>query len=595
MVVTVNDGQWEQNTILTVFIKDENDQVPVFEDCRKHFMTNTMDKDENCIYHFELDEHQRSIGRILAKDSDKDKELNALVTYRFTEESDLFKIDQSTGELFKLDNYLNLRHKPSLHRLKVQACDNGLLPQCSLAKIYLTRNQNLTTISLPIPLDLSNGTVIYKAKETGSRIESEGFGFCNGTSSLAYRNQSLMFIGRSRVRLGDQFVCQFWSVFELEKFTNLRIVITKRNLFEPQFLTFVTNQLVLNETANESESKRKQVVYQFKATDNDSSDGFNNEITFKLALISVQYNSAAQQYYFKRFKNGQEDECFFARSIEHLLLNNNSTKHYLNPFVLDSKSGHLYLEHQLDYELITSYKLQITIVDHALFDQKNSSQTVDVIVHNLDDNKPLFVVNGNELTNELNLFVPENRASYEFDKLAIIDFDDPSCCLMNDFPILRSPDSSHFQLDQGGHLKALTSFDYESKSNYEIALPQDLKINVHVVDVCERKPKFTKRLYEFSLLEQTKLNTVIANLNHTIEEGHNHQSANYELQLLKPISFGIELRENNDLIVSDQVDFESFSMNEIYRQTQQDNVSISQIKLKFTLLGKYFCATSQSV
>ena len=498
--VTLNDGEWNQDTTLTVYIQDVNNQKPQFQSCEKQFGA----REENeCVYHFVLDrEMTQAIGNVSAIDLDKG--LNSLIYYELTERSPLFKIDRLTGEILPLANYLQLQPKPSLTILTVKACDNGMLPKCSVAKVYLTRTNGRPTISLPIPLDLSNQTVIYQA--ASKLIDSEGFGYCNDAAALnvfSYQNQSLVFIGENRVKLGQQFQCQFWSLFELQKFTSLKIIVTKRNLFEPQFVTS-RSQLTLNET-NEIEKQTGKQVYQFKATDND--DGFNSELIFSLDLLGVQFHPNALQAYFKRFKNiranNLSDQHFFAKSIKLLLLSNNQTKGYFNPFGVDARSGAMYLTNELDYQLITSYKYKITVRDGALFSPKSSSQTLDVHVQAITKNQS-----------------------------------------ENDDKAMQPPAA-------------------------------------HRAPVNETKPKFTKKQYEFDLLEQTDLNSIIANLNHTVDA---HQS--FEFQLLKPIEFGIDLDRDNNLIVSDQIDFESFSMNEIYKQTQMDNVSISAIKLKFGLLVK---------
>lgn len=484
--------------------------MPQFQFCGTQFGS---DEPNECVYHFALDSDQSlasAIGNVSAIDLDRG--LNALVSYAFTEESALFRIDRQTGEIFKLSNYLELQQKPSLNTLTVKACDNGLLPKCSLAKVYLTRNERKQTISLPLPLDLSNQTVIYASKN--KIVDSEAFGYCDDATSLgifAYQNQSLLFTGENRVKLGQQFHCQFWSLFELQKFTSLKITITRRNLFEPQF-TATRSQLMLNETSALEMSQPDRIttrqVHQFKATDNDANDGFNSELTFSLRLLTVQFHPNALQHYSKRFKN-LGDQRFFAKSIEWLLLSHNLTKGYPNPFTVDARTGAMYLTNELDYRLITSYKYEVTVADGALFSPKSSKQTLDV------------------------------------------------------------------------HVQAITS-KHQSNDETELRTARPSADPQPNLPGNETKLKFVKKQYEFDLLEQTDLNAIIANLNHTVDDARQ----SFEFQLLKPIEFGIDLDASNNLIVSDQIDFESFSMNEIYRQTQMDNVSISAIKLKFTLLVK---------
>lgn len=501
--VTLNDGEWNQDTTLTVSIQDENDNLPEFQLCGTQFGSG---EQNGCVYHFALDGGRSltsAIGNVSAIDLDRG--LNALVSYEFTEESALFRIDRLTGEIFRLANYLDLQQKPSLNTLTVRACDNGLLPQCSLAKVYLTRVEDKRTVYLPLPLDLSNQTVIY----TGAKnriVDAEGFGFCGDATTpniFSYQNQSLLFTGENRVKVDQQFHCQFWSLFELQKITSLKITITRRNLFEPQFAAATRSQLMLNET---NEPTTRPMVYQFKATDNDASDGFNSDLTFGLRLLTVQFHPNALQHYSKRFKNRNlGDEHFFSRSIEWLLLSNNLTRDYLDPFTMDTKTGAMYLTNELDYRLITSYKYEVKVTDGALFSPKSSKQTLDV------------------------------------------------------------------------HVQACKHQSEEKVNSTGPSVnPQ------HPQPTNETKPKFTRKQYEFDLLEQTDLNSIISNLNHTVEDS----SQSFEFQLLKPIEFGIDLDASNNLIVSDHIDFESFSMNEIYKQTQMDNVSISAIKLKFTLLVK---------
>lgn len=211
-IITVNDGEWKQNTALTIYIKRENNSKPKFQFCQNHFGKNS----ENCIYHFDLDDEAEigeAIGMIKAQ-LDFDKGASSLVSYRFTEESNLFRIDEQTGQLFKLSNYLNLENRPSFSKFYVEACDNALLPKCSLAEVYLIRNER-TLINLPIPIDLINETILYRSEFSNSSIDktnritdSEGFGFCKTLKInsdkdfeiFKYENQSLIFIGEKMVR-----------------------------------------------------------------------------------------------------------------------------------------------------------------------------------------------------------------------------------------------------------------------------------------------------------------------------------------------------------------------------------------------------------
>ena len=550
LMVSANDKSWKAQTTLTVSILDENDNPPMFEKDRYEFRCKISSKTD-------------TLGQVRAKDIDKGH--NSMISYTFKHTSEYFAIDTITGVIkLKPYAYLKLAYNSKLeclnhYNLTVIASDHGIIPKSTEAIVIITilsnREQsnlsNKTIIqTIPVPYNLENGTVLYQLDH---HLVSD---FIESNQIIQIDDSKVVYKGKSLVKKGEEFAFKFESI---NNELNLNLIIIDPNNYSPQFVGDI-NQVVVAENEDIN-----NVLLQVKAIDEDL-DPYNSELIYDFEVTEWQWNEKASQYFQRTSKSEMLDPYFKYLPISHLLNRTYHNSMILSPFKIDSSNGVLHLNYSLDYELITGYKLKITVKDKAWFDPKNASTTITVHVTDVNDNSPIFE-NIQDGTIVMEVY-ENNPIGFIVGKVEAIDFDSMRYSKIT-FDILNELDYKLFSIDsKTGLVQALVSFDYEQKRNYQfkVMAKNDKEVSsiatveVKVKNVNEYKPRFKERHFVFDVFESSPIGTVLGSLkNSATDEDYNEPIQFY---LIKNKRFGVDIDRNGTLLIVDRIDFGKAARNE---------------------------------
>lgn len=376
LTVSADDGSWKAQTTLTIYILDENDVMPTFEQKSYRFdaFLPTTNKDQANV----------SIGQVQAHDSDEG--VNGDVSYRLKTRSKFFTIDAHSGEISMkkrqmwpkvLSQDLNWLNQ---YFLTVVATDRGLLPRSSEVQVLVrlfddaaeTSSNSLNTdvLLVVVPVDLANQTLLYTANSL-LRVKESG----NGLAVASY-NQ-LLFSGASKLLANRRYRIPLDNGYSSE--LSIELQVTEANRYSPVFETQQHNSTTLREGPTE----KGQLVERFTAIDKDESQA-NNLVTYSFNLTALHWNANSTAYLAINYRDKYPH--LFRRNLTaaEIVANIAELAPVLSPFALNGTSGELTLRHSLDYELITRYSLLVVAADNAWY-KKAASLHFDVLVGDIDD------------------------------------------------------------------------------------------------------------------------------------------------------------------------------------------------------------------
>ena len=446
LVVSTNDSSWRAQTTVTITIDDENDSPPRFErpvyEFRKSVASNDM-----------------RVGSVKATDADAGP--NGEVTYQLKDHSDIWALNVMTGEitikLTAMDEFT--RQSMTQHTLIVIASDHGSPPLATQAIVTITvlpDDANLEVYTkdmiIPIPVNLPNDTVIHSLRSPALLLTGPG-------PILHSIGNKLVYGGEGMARVGGKFVYSVKSI--LDEF-NITLVIVNPNLAAPKFEQ-KKYQIMVPESRNTSE-----LLAHFSATDEDTDD-FNRNVAYQYQIVEVKWNERAIEYYesmigitinnIRSHSYDQIEEYFKDKPVFNLIT---------DPFTMDADSGALYLKNQLDYELVVSYRLQVIAKDGAWFNRQNTSAFVLIHVTDVNDNRPVFT-NLDDISTGMEVY-ENNLVGHIVGDVRAVDFDSlPNSQIT--FEIENIFDFQNFSISaKTGQIQALTSFDFEKKSEYTLSV-----------------------------------------------------------------------------------------------------------------------------
>ena len=446
LVVSTNDSSWRAQTTVTITIDDENDSPPRFErpvyEFRKSVASNDM-----------------RVGSVKATDADVGP--NGEVTYQLKDHSDIWALNVMTGEitikLTAMDEFT--RQSMTQHTLIVVASDHGSPPLATQALVTITvlpDDANLQVYTkdmiIPVPVNLPNDTVITSLHSPVLLLTGPG-------SMLYSIGNKLIYGGEAVARVGGKFVYSVKSI--LDEF-NITLVIVNPNVAAPKFEQ-KKYQIMVPESRNTSE-----LLAHFSATDEDTDD-FNRNVAYEYQVVEVKWNERAIEYYqsmigvtinnIASHSYDQIEEYFRGKPVFSLIT---------DPFTMDADSGALYLKNQLDYELVVSYRLEVIAKDGAWFNRQNTSAFVLIHVTDVNDNRPVFT-NLDDISNGMEVY-ENNLVGHIVGDVRAVDFDSlPNSQIT--FEIENIFDFHNFSISaKTGQIQALTSFDFEKKSEYTLSV-----------------------------------------------------------------------------------------------------------------------------
>jgi len=218
-----------------------------------------------------------------------------------------------------------------------------------------------------------------------------------------------------------------------------------------------------------------ELLVPFSAIDSGGQE-FNHNITYSFRVKEVTWNERAVDYFERNVSelpltsNGQ----WTNEQIQEYFAGKEVFPYIWNPFRMDSDSGTLYLQSQLDYELIVSYQLEVVTTDkeissdNQVVSSRNSTAYVFIHVTDVNDNRPLFV-NINDIERGMEVY-ENNLIGHIVGEVRAVDFDSlPNSQIT--FIIDPVLDYQNFTISaKTGQIQALDSFDFEKKSEYSIKI-----------------------------------------------------------------------------------------------------------------------------
>ena len=456
--VAANDSSWRAQTTVTIIVLDENDNAPIFE--RSHY-------EFKKIIGGSIDPESR-VGRVIA--SDYDAGVNREIEYSFKEYSSLWAINPSTGQItMKVDTFpsdLSRDTGKKNFNLIVIARDHGtpaLTSEASVTISVLTSESlegafSLQTqdVKIPLPLDLKNGSVIHSLRSQDG-VSLQASSSETNINLLRVIGNKIVFLSTTSFRLGSRHLFNVKS--SMDNF-NLTLIIVRPNLHTPMF-SQRKFQIMVPENKNVSE-----LVAPFQATDADV-DEANRNIVYSYQVKSLSWNERAVEYFERTFNSRIVPPSIKTNEeIHEYFLKKDIFPSISDPFKLDSESGTLSLKSHLDFEMIVSYRLEISAKDGAFFGSKNSSAQVIIHVSDINDNRPLFV-NIQELDQGIDVY-ENNLIGQIVGDVRAVDYDSLPNSQIS-FEIEPMFDYQNFSISaKTGQIQALGSFDFEKKSEYQV-------------------------------------------------------------------------------------------------------------------------------
>lgn len=356
LTVSANDGSWKSQTIVTIYVLDENDCVPQFDQDLYEF---TIAPDVN----FSLNE---SFGKVQAHDQDKDK--NGLVTYQLKNKSKYFRIDPINGEIFvkKLPKIFPsdqsfLNH----HILSVVASDSGVVSHSKevevLIRLRSMTDRFLNNISVCIPENLEANTPFYTFNaiiNLMNRADPSQTDLFDLVKS--YQNQLLFDNYSKKIQKGRSFVFSIDAGYEIFR---INLTIIGKNQHAPKFIDFQTSK---NLSLVSEKWLGEQLLNKFYAMDQDEDD-LNNQIVFSMNVTKIIWNDDLDEYLSIVYRETYPELFNQNLSSFDIIDRIDELSHIRNPFDINPMDGSLYLKYYVDYEIITGYSLLISVKDQAWY------------------------------------------------------------------------------------------------------------------------------------------------------------------------------------------------------------------------------------
>nr|XP_056711917.1 protocadherin Fat 4 [Euleptes europaea] len=470
--VSAHDSGWTVSTDVTIFVTDVNDNSPRFTKPSYYL---------DCP---EFNEVGSKITQISATDPDEGS--NGQVFYFIKSQSEFFRINASTGEIF---NKQSLKFQNSSgsnlnrHSFIVTSSDRGsppLLSETTVTINIVDSNDNAPQFTssqyfTPVTKNVAVGTKLIKvtavdAKDFGLNSEVEyiisndsltekfnldsNTGWISVASSLMnYMNQNFLI----KVKAKDK------GNPPLSSETTVQIIVTEENYHTPEFSPN-------HSTITVPESHAVGAI---------------------LRTVSARDKDAAM--------NG-------------LIKYNISSGNKLGNFAINTTTGALRLAKPLDYELCQKHEMTVSAVDGGWVARTGyCSITVNVI--DVNDNSPTFS------PEDYFPSVLENAPSgTTVIRLNATDIDSgPNAVIAY---AVQSSDSDLFVIDPNtGTITTQGFLDYETKQSYHLTIkafnvPDEERcsfasVNIHLEGTNEYVPRFVSKLYYFEVSEAASNGTTV--------------------------------------------------------------------------------------
>lgn len=473
--VSAHDSGWTVSTDVTVFVTDINDNAPRFS------------RPSYYLDYPELTDVGSLVTQVTA--TDPDKGFNGKIFYFIRSQSEYFRMNASTGQIFVKQplKYQNSTGAGSLninrHSFIVTASDRAVQPLMSETTVIVNivdSNDN------PPQFDVPNYfTPVTKSVKVGTRLiqlaahDRKDFGLnseveyliTGGNSSTKFkldRTSGWITVASSltadvnQIFLADVAASDRGSP-PLSARTSVRIAVTEENHHTPEF-----SQSQVSATVPESIAVGT-AIRTLSARDKDR--GTNGVITYNIT-------------------SGNDGGLFS----------------------INSRSGVLALAQPLDFEEKRQHNLRVSATDGGWV-SKTSYVSVTVHVTDVNDNPPVFQ------PDEYFPVVQENVPSgTTVVKMAATDGDSGANAVMA--YVIQSSDSDLFVIDPNtGTITTQGFLDYEAKQVYHLTVkafnvPDEERcsfanVNIQLKGANEYVPRFVSKQYYFEISEAAPKGTVV--------------------------------------------------------------------------------------
>ncbi|XP_042193825.1 LOW QUALITY PROTEIN: protocadherin Fat 4 [Callorhinchus milii] len=476
--VYAHDSGWTVNTDITVFVTDVNDNVPRF------------DRPSYYLEYPELTEIGSRVTQVLAKDPDVG--LNGQVFYFIKSQSEFFRINSSTGEIFTKQylKYHNSTGSSNLninrHSFIVTASDRGSRPLMSETTVIVNvvdSNDNPPQFEsekyfTPVAKTVGIGTRLIKVtaadnKDFNLNSEIEYHVSGGNGSGLFALDRSSGWVSVASSLMTDVYKEYLMKITAMDKGNlplsstcTVRVLVTEENLHTPQF-----SQSHISITVPESLATGT-VLRTASARDKDTA--MNGLIRYNIS-------------------EGNEAGLFSVNNL----------------------TGAIVLAGQLDYESKQTHELTISAEDGGWV-KRTGYLSMSIHVTDSNDNVPLFS------PDEYFPVIFENAPSGTMVvQLNATDADSGSNAVIA--YAIQTTDSDLFVIDPNTGIVTTHGFlDFETKQRYHLYVkafnvPDEDHFNfahvyVQLRGVNEYVPRFVSRHYIFQVSEAASEGTVVGDV-----------------------------------------------------------------------------------
>ncbi|XP_025729766.2 protocadherin Fat 4 [Callorhinus ursinus] len=473
--VSAHDSGWTVSTDVTIFVTDINDNAPRFS--RPSYYLDCP----------ELPEIGSKVTQVSATDPDEGS--NGQVFYFIKSQSEYFRINATTGEIFnkQILKYQNVSGFSNVninrHSFVVTSSDRGnpsLLSETTVTINTVDSNDNAPQFLkpkyfTPVTKNVKVGTKLIKV----TAVDDRDFGL---NSEVEYLISNENHFGKFKLDNSTGWISVASSLIS-DLNQNFLITVTARDKGNPPLSSQATVQIIVTEenyhTPEFSQSHMSATIPE------------SHSIGAIVRTVSARDRDAATNGLIRYSISSGNEEGIFA---------------------INSSTGILTLAKALDYELCQKHEMTISATDGGWVARTGyCSVTVNVI--DVNDNSPVF------FPDEYFPTVLENAPSgTTVIHLNATDADSGTNAVIA--YTLQSSDSDLFVIDPNTGVITTQGFlDFETKQSYHLTVkafnvPDEERcsfatVNIQLKGTNEYVPRFVSKLYYFEISEAAPKGTIV--------------------------------------------------------------------------------------
>ncbi|XP_021794476.2 protocadherin Fat 4 isoform X3 [Papio anubis] len=473
--VSAHDSGWTVSTDVTIFVTDVNDNAPRFG--RPSYYLDCP----------ELTEIGSKVTQVFATDPDEGS--NGQVFYFIKSQSEYFRINATTGEIFnkQILKYQNVTGFSNVninrHSFIVTSSDRGnpsLISETTVTINIVDSNDNApqflkSKYFTPVTKNVKVGTKLIKV----IAIDDKDFGL---NSEVEYFISNDNHLGKFKLDNDTGWISVASSLIsDLNR--NFYIIVTAKDKGNPPLSSQTTVEITVTEenyhTPEFSQSHMSATIPE------------SHSVGSIVRTVSARDRDAAMNGLIKYSISSGNEEGIFA---------------------INSSTGILTLAKALDYELCQKHEMTISAIDGGWVARTGyCSVTVNVI--DVNDNSPVF------LSDDYFPTVLENAPSgTTVIHLNATDADSGTNAVIA--YTVQSSDSDLFVIDPNTGVITTQGFlDFETKQSYHLTVkafnvPDEERcsfatVNVQLKGTNEYVPRFVSKLYYFEISEAAPKGTIV--------------------------------------------------------------------------------------